>query len=151
MSSIISTFGVTYADIMARWTRTETIPSADQIRIADWIAEGAALVAAPIKELGVDPSDVTAEEPLYQYARSYIINHACALWCDYATRQETDYAKSKRAERDKAEALIKKYAVGVRGDEFDRRENLGTFRGGRARGGGGGGRGAGNWSRKSRM
>lgn len=146
----ISTFGVTWADVASRWERG-TPKVEDQARLTAWVEEGAGLVAAPIWELGVEPSEVTAEEPLHLYARSYIINHACALWIAYATRQDTEAAKACRADRDRAEALIKKYSVGNRGDEFDPKSNLGSFRAGNGRRGGGGGKGAGSWSRKSRM
>jgi hypothetical protein len=135
--------------VSARWTR-ETLSLADQSRIDGFIQEAAAMVAAPIWELGVEPSDVTSDQPLYTYGRRYIICHCCAEWARYTTRQETDYAKAQTAERDKAEALIKKYAVGNQGEDFNAKEHLGSFRGGRARAGIARGLG-GRWSSKTRM
>ena len=147
----ISSFNVTWQDVAARWERA-TPGAGDQARIEGWITEAAAMVASPIYELGVEPSEVTPEQPLWQYARRYIICHCCAEWGRYATRQETDYSKAMTAERQRSEDLIKKYAVGNQGEDFNRREHLGTFRAGRARGVGRGGAGAGSgWSRRSKM
>lgn len=149
----ISSFGLTWQDVAARWTR-DALPLADQARIEGFISEAAAMVASPIWELGVEPSDVTSEQPLYAYARRYIICHCCAEWARYASRQDTDYSKAMTAERDRAEGLIKKYAVGNQGDGFNNQTQLGSFRGGRSRGGAGRGvgRGAGGgWNRNSRM
>lgn len=150
----ISTFGVTYQDIIGRLS-SFTATSEQQLKITDWINEGAAGVAAYIWELGIEPSDVTATEPLYQYARSYIINHAVSILGAWSTRQNPEFAQSAREERDHQAELIKKLSVGVRGDEFDRARNRGTFRKGRAREAGervDGGRGVGGgWNRNTRM
>lgn len=146
----ISTFGVTHQDVSSRFERG-ALATEDQSRITLWITEGAGRVGAVIYELGVEPSDVTSEEPLWQYGRAYILNYCCALWANYATRQDTDYAKSCRDECVRILGEIKSHAVGVRGEEFDAANNLGTFRGGRGRGSARRGPGGSRWSSKTRM
>lgn len=147
-----STFGVTYLDVQGRMSGV-VFSTEQRTLVTDWIEAAAAEVGAEIYELGIEPSDVPAEDPLHQLARSYIISHAVGITAQWMTRQDPILAQSMRDTKADLLAFIRKRSVGVRGENFDRAQNRGTYRKGKVKqgAGSGGGRGVGGWNRNTRM
>lgn len=149
----MSTFGVTWQMVQAMHGGADY--SDISTTIEGWIEEGGAEASTIVQEApGVDATDVPQDEPIYKHCQSYVKAYAARLLVQRATRQDPDLAKAYAEDMKRLDKLIRAHTVGAMGDSFDRKEHLGTFRGGRASGGGGGGggvRGAYNWSRKTRM
>lgn len=146
----ISTFGVVLADIQARFGGNSL--TAYSASIAEWITQGGARVSAIVQEApGIDPAEVPASEPLYELCRAYVVAYAGRIVAQMMTRQNPELAIAYEKEMEGIEKTIRKSVVGTMGEDFDRDEHIGTFRGGRARGAAARVRGAYNWCRKTRM
>jgi len=147
----VSIFGVTVANVGDRFGgNTFTDISA---RIEEWILDGGAAVSAIVREVpGIEPSDVPTDEPLYRACKAYVVAYAGKNLAMWMTRQYPQMAVAFEEELKRLEKTIRSSPVGQMGDSFDRKEHLGTFRGGRARGGGGRAvKGSHGWNSKTRM
>lgn len=148
----VSTFGVTWQDVEALHSKANY--AAISTKIEGWIGQGGAEASTIVREVpGIEPSDVPQGEPLYDHCRSYVIAYAARKVVQWGTNQNPALAQEYAEDMKRLEKLMRAHPVGSMGDSFDRKEHLGTFRGGRVRGGGGAGgvRGAYNWCRKTRM
>lgn len=148
----VSSFGVVLADVQARFG-TQSLATYS-VMIAEWITQGGARVSTIVQEApGIDPSDVPTDEPLYHLCRSYVVAYASRIVAQMMTRQNPEIAVAYEKELEGIEKTIRKSTVGAMGDSFDRSEHIGTFRGGKARGGGGGRivKGSHRWDSKTRM
>lgn len=148
----VSTFGVVLADVQNRFGGNSLAAFSSQV--ADWILQGGAKVSVIVQEApGIEPDEVPQDEPLWHLCRSFVVAYAARLVAQMMTRQNPEIAIAYEKELEGIEKTIRKSTVGAMGESFDRKEHIGTFRGGRAgrRGGGGAIRGAGNWCSKTRM
>lgn len=147
----VSIFGVTWQDIEALHSKANY--AAISTKIEAWIGEGGAEASTIVQEApGIDPSDVPQDEPLYKHCRAYVIAYAGRKVVQWGTNQNPALAQEYGEDMKRLEKLMRAHPVGAMGDSFDRSEHIGTFRGGKARGGGGRiVKGSHRWDSKTRM